>query len=164
MPAKIFTIGHSNLSFMRFVTLIQDSNINHIIDIRSIPYSRRAPWSNKSRLPDLLRPYKIRYTYLGHKLGGKKQSIQNISRQQDVTPEEIYQTAVQTLIQLCTKDNLVLLCSESAPEHCHRQRIVAQTLLDSEIEVVHILKTGSLKNAWREEAPVQQAGLFQSTP
>jgi len=85
MPKTIFTVGHSNLSFLNFLSLIQANDITHIIDIRSIPYSRHAPWSNKSRLPEMLRPFEIRYTYLGHKLGGKKKPIADTQHQQGVT-------------------------------------------------------------------------------
>ena len=157
MPETIYTVGHSNLDFMRFISLIQENRINHIIDIRSIPYSRRASWSNKSRLPDLLRPFRIRYTYLGHKLGGKKKTIDQYSKQQGVTPQEIYKEGIQQLLGLSMRDNLTLLCSESDPANCHRQHIVAQTLIDVGVKVIHILGNGSLKDAWREEpAPVQQ--------
>ena len=160
MPQKIFTVGHSNLSFMRFISLIQDNHINHVIDVRSIPYSRRAPWSNKSRLPELLKPFRIRYTYLGHKLGGKKQTTELRSKQQDVTPQDIYDSAIQTLLFLSMRENLTLLCAEGDPENCHRQHIIAQTLLDAGVKVVHILKDGSLKEAWREEISAQQPNLL----
>jgi uncharacterized protein (DUF488 family) len=160
MPQTIFTVGHSNLSFLKFLQLIQVNNITHIIDIRSIPYSRHAPWSNKSRLPEMLKPFHIRYTYLGHKLGGKKRPIDERLRQQGVTPQDIYNDAIQVLLQLSLRDNLSLLCSESDPANCHRQHVVAQTLIDSGVKVIHILKNGSLKEAWKEEKLTDQPGLF----
>jgi len=161
MPQTIFTVGHSNLSFMRFLSLLQAHNITHIIDIRSIPYSRRAPWSNKSRLSDLLKPFKIRYTYLGHKLGGKKQKIEHISKQQGITPEEIYKEGIQILLRLSMPGNLSLLCAEGDPANCHRQRIIAQTLIDSGVKVSHILKDGNIKEAWKENHPSIQPELFK---
>ncbi|MDY6867288.1 MAG: DUF488 domain-containing protein [Chloroflexota bacterium] len=160
MSHTIYTVGHSNLSFLNFLSLIQANDITHIIDIRSIPYSRYAPWSNKSRLPDMLRPFNIRYTYLGHKLGGKKKPISETQRQQGVTSKEIYDEAIQLLLQLSLRDNLTLLCSEGDPANCHRQHIVAQTLLDSGTKVIHILKDGSLKEAWKENPTPDQPSLF----
>ena len=151
MPRIIYTIGHSNLSFMRFIAHIQAHNITHIIDIRSIPYSRHAPWSSKSRLAELLRPFHIRYTYLGHKLGGKKQSLDAIAKQQGVTSQAMFDNAIQKLLQLSMHCNLALLCAEADPTYCHRQSILAQTFLDSQVHVLHILKDGTLKEAWREE-------------
>jgi len=160
MPKTIYTVGHSNLSLMNFLTLIQANNITHIIDIRSIPYSRHAPWSNKSRLSELLKPFGIRYTYLGHKLGGKKKTMGETQRQQGVTPKAIYNDAIQMLLQLSLRDNLSLLCSESDPADCHRQHTIAQTLIDSGATVIHILKDGSLKEAWKEDAATDQPDLF----
>ena len=160
MPEMIYTLGHSNLDFMRFISLIQANNINHIIDIRSIPYSRRAPWSNKSRLPEMLRPFRIHYTYLGHKLGGKKKTIDQYSKQQGVTPQEIYKEGIQRLLQLSIRDKLALLCSEGKPENCHRQHIVAQSLIESGVKVIHIMGDGSLKDAWKEDPATVQQELF----
>jgi len=160
MPETIYTVGHSNLSFMRFISLIQANNINHIIDIRSIPYSRRAPWSNKSRLAEMLSPFHVRYTYLGHRLGGEKKSIEHHAKQQGVTPQEIYDEAVQVLLQLSLRENLALLCAEGDPANCHRQHVVAQTLIDSDVKVIHILKDGSLKEAWKEDPTARQPQLF----
>ncbi len=160
MPQKIFTVGHSDLTFMRFLTLIQASNVNHIIDIRSIPYSRRAPWSNKSRLPEILKPFQIRYTYLGHKLGGKKQPIKRISKQQGISSQADYDDGIHLLLQLSMRDKLALLCAEGDPALCHRQHIIAQTLIDADIKVLHILKNGAIKEAWKEEDPPEQTLLF----
>lgn len=160
MVQIIYTIGHGSHNFMSFISLIQENNINHIIDIRSIPYSRRTPWSNKSRLPELLKPFRIRYSYFGNKLGGKKQTVSNISKQQDVTPDVIYHEAIKALILLSSHDHITLLCAEEDPAHCHRQHVIAQTLLDQGIKVMHILKTGKLKEAWKEDLPAKQPGLF----
>jgi len=160
MPQTIYTVGHSNLSFLNFLSLIQANDITHIIDIRSIPYSRHAPWSNKSRLPDMLRPFNIRYTYLGHKLGGKKKPTIKPQRQQGVTPKDIYDDAIQVLLQLSLRENLTLLCAEGDPANCHRQHIIAQTLLNSGTKVIHILKDGSLKEAWKEDPTADQPKLF----
>jgi len=160
MPQTIYTIGHSNLNFMRFLSLLQENNINHIIDIRSIPYSRHAPWSNKSRLAEILKPFRIRYTYLGHKLGGKQPSQEKFIRTRTTSQDEIYDEGIRLLIQLSMRDHLALLCSEGDPANCHRQHVIAQTLLNAEIGVIHILKNGDLTEAWREDTKAEQPELF----
>lgn len=160
MPSKIYTIGHSNLSYMRFLSLIQGNNITHVIDIRSIPYSRHAPWSSKSRLSELLKPFNIRYTYFGHKLGGKKQPIDEISKQQGITPQSIYLEAIKFLLKSSQTQKIALMCAEADPAFCHRQKIVAQNLLDLGVTVLHILKDGTLISAWREEIEPEQLPLI----
>lgn len=160
MAQTIFTVGHNSLSFMQFLSLIQANNINHIVDIRSIPYSKYAPWSDKSRLSELLRPFKIKYTYLGHKLGGKKTKQTKNSDSQGILDQDTYDEAIQVLLHLSMRANLTLLCAEGDPAKCHRQDIIAQTLLDSGTKVLHILKDGSTKEAWKEDHKPTQPKLF----
>lgn len=160
MPEVIYTIGHGNLSFMKFVSLIQANNITHLIDIRSIPYSRKAPWSNKSRLPQLLRPLGIRYTYLGHKFNDKNQTFKHPNPSAEQNSAEAYNEAITTVLLAAAKRQLALLCAESDPANCFRQHVLAQTLLNQNIKVVHILKNGSLKDAWPEPASPKQPELF----
>ena len=160
MPEVIYTIGHGNLSFMKFVSLVQANNITQIIDIRSIPYSRKAPWSNKSRLPQLLKPLGIRYTYLGHKFGDKNQAFQHSGLSSQQNAAEAYLEAVSTVIQAASKRKIALLCAEGDPAHCIRQNIIAQTLLSREIKVQHILQNGGVIDAWQEPTPPKQPELF----
>ena len=160
MPEVIYTIGHGNLSFMKFVSLIQANNITKIIDIRSIPYSRKAPWSNKSRLPQLLKPIGIRYTYLGHKLNDKNQTFTPHGQNPEQDSGQAYLEAVATIIQAAEKRQIALLCTESDPAHCIRQNVIAQTLLNRDMKVTHILHNGNLTEAWNESSPPKQPELF----
>jgi len=160
MPEVIYTIGHGNISFMKFVSLIQANNITQIIDIRSIPYSRKAPWSNKSRLSQLLKPLGIRYTYLGHKFSEKAQTFQHPGQSPKQNSAQVYLDAVSTVIQAAAKRKIALLCAEGDPAHCIRQNVIAQTLLSREIEVHHILQNGSLIEAWQEPTNPKQPELF----
>mgnify|MGYP006299938085 CR=1 FL=1 len=157
---KIYTIGHSNLDFMRFLTLLQDNQISHIIDIRSIPYSRHAPWSNKSRLAEILKPFQIRYTYLGHKLGGKKPSQEKFNPSSTESTRMAYQNAIQAVHQRSESETLALLCAESDPANCHRQHVIAQSLMKMGTRVIHILKNGETKDAWLEDTLAEQPELF----
>jgi uncharacterized protein (DUF488 family) len=58
------------------------------------------------------------------------------------------------------RDNLTLLCAEGDPAKCHRQHIIAQTLLETDIKVLHILKDGTIKEAWKEEKAASQPNLL----
>ncbi len=160
MPEVIYTIGHGNLSFMKFVSLIQANNITQIIDIRSIPYSRRAPWSNKSRLSQLLKPIGIRYTYLGHKFNDKSQSFTHRGQTPQQDSAQAYIDAVASVISAAEKRQIALLCAEGDPAHCIRQNVIAQTLLNRDIKVTHILQNGGLTEAWQEPDSPKQPELF----
>lgn len=160
MPELIYTIGHGNLPFMKFTSLIQANNITHLIDIRSIPYSRKAPWSNKSRLPQLLRPLGIRYTYLGHKFNDENQNFKYPDQTMQHDPTASYDEAIITILLAAAKQQAALLCSESNPANCFRQRVIAQTLLKQNIKVIHILQNGSQQDAWQEPSSPKQPELF----
>ena len=71
MTDTIYTIGHSNLTWGSFGALLRDHAIEILVDTRSNPVSRFAPFSNSRTLPDLLDRDDIEYVYLGGPLGGK---------------------------------------------------------------------------------------------
>ncbi|MBG0771357.1 MAG: DUF488 domain-containing protein [Anaerolineaceae bacterium] len=160
MPEVIYTIGHGNLSFMKFLSLIQANNITQIIDIRSIPYSRKAPWSNKSRLSQLLKPLGIRYTYLGHKFNDKNQAVTPHGLASQPNSAQAYLEAVSSVLLAAEKRQVALLCTEGDPAHCIRQNVIAQTLLNRDIKVAHILHNGNLTEAWQEPDSPKQPELF----
>src|SRR3989442_15928815 len=43
----VFTIGHSNLEFARFVALLKQHDIQAVADVRSSPYSQYNPQFNR---------------------------------------------------------------------------------------------------------------------
>ena len=67
----IRTIGHSNHPIERFVGLLQAAGIALLVDVRSMPYSRRFPQFGKERLAKSLAAAGIAYVHEGAALGGK---------------------------------------------------------------------------------------------
>ena len=100
----IYTIGYQRLSLaglQKIVTL----NDMVLIDVRAKPYSRRLEFSRNS-LEAALGPL---YQWHGDTLGGKGQSID--------------QRGVTAIAAIKTK-NVLLMCMEEAPEHCHRHHTI----------------------------------------
>jgi len=46
MPRPIFTIGHSTRTIPEFVDLLRHGSVELLVDIRTIPRSRRNPQYN----------------------------------------------------------------------------------------------------------------------
>ena len=46
----LMTIGHSNLPADRFITLLRESKVSAVIDVRSVPFSRWCPWFSSKPL------------------------------------------------------------------------------------------------------------------
>ena len=61
----IFTIGHSLQSQDDFYDMLQHFNVNCIIDVRSMPYSKHAPQFNKNALNTYLKNRNIIYAHFG---------------------------------------------------------------------------------------------------
>ena len=55
----IFTIGHSTRSIGEFVELLRRGPVDMVIDVRTVPRSRRNPQYNEDVLGAELAPYQI---------------------------------------------------------------------------------------------------------
>ena len=67
----LFTIGHSNLPAERFAALLAGAGVTALMDVRSVPFSRRFPWFSGKRLAEQLPCDGIGYTAMGDALGGR---------------------------------------------------------------------------------------------
>src|SRR5690348_4114820 len=67
----IFSVGHSNHTMEKFLSLLKPYNIDVLVDVRSHPHSRYTPHFNSSELKQGLARSGIKYLYLGKELGGR---------------------------------------------------------------------------------------------
>ena len=67
----IKTIGHSNHPIERFVELLKAGGVERLVDVRSMPWSRRFPQFGRERLAKSLAEAGIDYAWEGEALGGK---------------------------------------------------------------------------------------------
>ncbi|MBI4759761.1 MAG: DUF488 family protein [Chloroflexota bacterium] len=149
-PIPIFTIGYGNRNFDEFVELLKKYQISYLIDIRSSPYSKYNPDFTKNTLDTNLTKHNIRYVYMGDTLGGRPNlpSCYTDGRvdYQKLREKDFYKQGINRL-QTAWKQKLrvVLFCSETKPEECHRSKLVGESLVALGIEVVHIDEKGELK-------------------
>lgn len=61
--AVVLTIGHSTRGLEEFVRLLLAHGVRWVVDVRSIPRSRRTPQFNRETLPRALRAAAIRYRH-----------------------------------------------------------------------------------------------------
>ena len=69
MPVQFFTIGHSTRSIEEFVGLLRSVGVRFLVDVRTVPRSRRNPQFNREVLPATLADFEIGYEHLAA-LGG----------------------------------------------------------------------------------------------
>jgi uncharacterized protein (DUF488 family) len=146
----VFTIGHSIHSIAEFINLLRSNSIDVIADIRSIPYSGRAPHFGKDSLEKVLRENGIRYIFLGKELGGRPEKPEYYDAQGYVLYSRIAESAsfhegFERVLKGIKEYRVALMCSEENPENCHRQLLVGRVLLDRGIKVIHIRGDGTLE-------------------
>ncbi len=73
----IKTIGHSNHPIERFVELLKTGGVQLLVDVRSMPYSRRFPQFGRERLAKSLAEAGIDYRWEGEALGGMSKGVKS---------------------------------------------------------------------------------------
>ena len=57
----VYTVGHSTLPIEDFVALLRVYGIETLVDIRTVPRSRRNPQFNADALPKALKAHGVEY-------------------------------------------------------------------------------------------------------
>jgi hypothetical protein len=102
-----------------------------VIDVRHVPRSRKPGWS-MSRLIETLGP--DRYTTMGQVLGGRRHTTD---------------AGIKTLDGLSRARDVILLCLEEAPGHCHRHHDICAPHFPNAIHIFgdELLRAGDLSEA-----------------
>jgi uncharacterized protein (DUF488 family) len=141
---KIYTIGHSNLSYEKFISLLKPFGIEAVADVRSKPASVHARWSAKKKFEQTLKDEGIEYNYFGNELGGLP--FEKIADFYERERSPLFVVGIQRLIDSANKKLTVILCSEARPEKCHRKNIIGRHLVNRGWEVIHILRDGTTES------------------
>ncbi|CAB3687360.1 DUF488 domain-containing protein [Paraburkholderia rhynchosiae] len=172
MTRPFFTIGHSTRALSEFIDLLKASEIETLVDVRSIPRSRTNPQFNRDTLPDSLLPAHIDYLHLAE-LGGRR------SRRKDEGPSvnaywthpafrnyadyamtSPFQKGLAELRELGHRHRCAIMCSEAVWWRCHRRIITDYLLLHGET-VWHIMDAHHVNAATiTPAAQAQRHGLL----
>ncbi len=149
MSTQIFTIGHSNHTWETFSPLLLANGIELLVDVRSNPVSRFAPFANHRTLPDLLDSVGIDYEFMGGPLGGKPadRSMYDSSDKPDyhkMRSLDEFQDAIDQLATMATQQRTVVLCSEGDPTQCHRRLLLGPPLEANGCNLLHIRREGGV--------------------
>jgi uncharacterized protein (DUF488 family) len=144
----IYTLGHSNHAWDRFLDLLALARIRIVIDVRSYPRSRWAHF-NKGPLEHGLKKADIAYQFAGDELGGR-------GKMKDLTYDQIaatasFQSALGSVIAIAATIRPALLCSEHEPLACHRCLLLGRHLAKRGMKVAHLLRDGTIEDHERTE-------------
>jgi uncharacterized protein (DUF488 family) len=139
----VHTVGHSNLPFDAFVANLRRHGVELLVDVRSVPRSRFAPWSTHPRVAERLAEVGVSYAYLGQALGGRPPS--GGKPDYDLMAREpAYLAGIDDLLLLAAEKRVAVMCSEGDPTQCHREHLIGRSLRDRGLEVRHITRRGEL--------------------
>ena len=146
---QIFTIGHSNHTWKTFSPLLIDNEIELLVDVRSSPVSKYAPFANHRTLPGLLESVGIDYEFMGGPLGGKPSD--RVMYDSKGKPDyhkmrsmDEFHHAIEQLVGMASRRRTVLLCSEEDPSQCHRRLLLGPSLEAEDCQSLHIRGNGQV--------------------
>lgn len=144
-----FTIGHSTRSVEDFIALLLAHHIELIVDVRTVPRSRRNPQFNRETLPQSLQEAEISYEHITA-LGGFRRpnphsantGWRNASFRgyADYMQTAAFGAAIESLAERAHRQRLAVMCAEAVPWRCHRS-LIADALVVRGIPVEEIIST-----------------------
>ena len=147
----IFTIGHSTHGLERFIGLLHEQGVAHVLDVRRYPRSRRMPHFSKEELERSLPAEGIGYTHLGEELGGRRHprrdspnlgwKVDGFRGYADHMASAAFATGIEQAEAIARAEPAAVMCAEALWWRCHR-RLVADALVARGWRVLHIAAYG----------------------
>jgi uncharacterized protein (DUF488 family) len=160
MPEElpVYTIGHSTRTIADFADLLRRGPVDLVVDVRTVPRSRRNPQYNEDVLGGELGAYQIAYTRIAG-LGGLRSRArevppdvnafwdnQSFHNYADYALSADFAEAFNELLELSAGRRCAIMCAEAVWWRCHR-RIIADYLIARGRAVFHLMGTDRIEPA-----------------
>ena len=148
---EIYTLGHSNYPFDKFIEILKKYNINCVVDIRAIPYSKYNTQYNKEFFQINLKKLGYTYIYMADEFGVKRKTRESYNEEgyanfEKVILEDDFKKGIKRLKIGCNKGyKIVLLGAMQEPIRCPRAILIGKELVKEGFNVKHIMHEGNLK-------------------
>jgi uncharacterized protein (DUF488 family) len=150
----IWTIGHSTRSIDKFISLLEEHGIKLLVDVRSLPGSKRYPQFNKEAFADSLGKVGVRYEHFPE-LGGRRKATRNSKNTAwrnasfrgyaDYMETEEFDNGVKRLLDLAADTGpTAIMCAEAVWWRCHRS-LISDYLKARGIEIMHIMDANKIE-------------------
>lgn len=143
----VFTIGHSTRSLEEFIALLKAHAVTRLVDVRTVPRSRKNPQFNRDTFPDALLPVGIGYVHAAGLGGFRRASPQSPNMGWRNASFRGYADYMQTaefaenlasLMAQAREQRVALMCAEAVPWRCHRS-LIADALMVHGVRVEEIV-------------------------
>jgi uncharacterized protein (DUF488 family) len=142
MDNTLYTVGHSNSTLEKLLSLLQLAGVDCIIDVRSTPASAYSPHFNKESLQRFLKANGILYGHFGEEFGARRTDsiIDGQVNFAKAVTTEAFQRGVERIRNGLSKGyNIAFMCSEAKPLEYHRFSMISRYFVDNGYNVKHIL-------------------------
>lgn len=129
-------MGHGARSAVAFVSLLRETRITTLVDVRTYPVSRRHPQFSRDALSAAVTTAGIKYRWEGRALGGMRKGGYASHME---TP--LFTDAATGLVTQASQTRLCIMCAETDPADCHRSHIADWLVAHGE-RVVHLIAAG----------------------
>lgn len=133
----MWTIGHSNRSIEKFLTLLGEHKIEALVDVRSFPTSKIEHFK-REEMERWLPEHGIKYFWLGKELGGYRRGGYEAHMK-----TELFRQGVEKLLEVAKERRVCIMCMEKNPKYCHRRFLTAY-MERKGLEGIHILEEGQV--------------------
>jgi uncharacterized protein (DUF488 family) len=150
--SRVLTFGHSTRSWAAGRAMLAAAGVRTLVDVRSIPRSRRHPHWSREELAPALAEEGVAYVWM-RDLGGLRRprpdspngGWRNPSFRgyADHMRTPAFAAALAALMTLAAGPGapVCLMCAEAVPWRCHRS-LIADALTVRGVEVLHIMDRG----------------------
>ncbi|MGE3272600.1 MAG: DUF488 family protein [Chloroflexota bacterium] len=159
---QILTVGHSNHTVERLLSLLASHDVQVLVDVRSQPYSRFATQFNREQLEPAVSAADLRYLFMGDELGGRQlggiiSTDKRLEKYDEVAASPGFRRGIQRVLKGAETYRIALLCAEEDPTECHRRVWVTRALMEAGANVAHLRGDGRLD----PDSALKQHGGFQ---
>jgi uncharacterized protein (DUF488 family) len=147
---RIWTVGHGARPVEDLVAVLKTAGIKSLLDVRTVPGSRRHPQFGKAPLRDSLAAAGIAYEHLPG-LGGRREPrpdsrhtalrVDAFRGYADHMSSDEFQRDLAVLVRRAAAAPTAFMCAEMNWTECHR-RMLSDLLTVRGWEVTHLLAAG----------------------
>lgn len=153
--AKLLTLGHGTASEDELTRLIREAGIDSLVDVRTIPKSRRHPQFSREKMEYWI-PERSGSVYRWEPaLGGFRKVDRNshnvalrhpsFRSYADYMETDAFAVALSALLKQAPTSQIAIMCSETVWWRCHRRLISDAALLLHGVTVEHVMHDGKLR-------------------
>lgn len=170
--ATIWTVGHSTRSLEELIDVLRHYGVEAVVDVRTVPRSRKNPQFNRDELEAKLPGAGIDYIH-AKDLGGLRHPLKDSPNSAwendsfrgfaDYMQTKAFEQALERLMDQARSKPTAIMCAETLPWRCHRS-LIADALLARGIDVVEIFDAAKSQPHKMTSFAVQLEGKITYPP